>query len=273
MKNKFFNFLGFKSEQKRNRVAVLVDGDNISSKLIPEVFNQIEKEGLGDVCIKNLYGNFLHPAMGDYKYAVTKYRMLPIHQFSFVKGKNTTDFEIVMDAMEIMYKDLADTICLVSSDSDFRGLSIRLQNEGKIKVYGFGTDKTSENFREACTGFFCIGSSTETVDGSDIKAIMPSLVDAVKNNKDPDRWSYLPKVGDNLKRILPDFDVKKFGFKTMKKMFESLHDSFELEIRKNNGMEQCFVRVKTEVQIDQTQTSNSYERDIEGYSFEDQFVY
>lgn len=72
---------------------------------------------------------------------------------SFVK--NATDGFMIIDAMDLLYTNRFDAFCLVSSDSDFTALAIRLKEQGSI-VYGFGKKNTPEAFRNACTRFIYV---------------------------------------------------------------------------------------------------------------------
>lgn len=54
--------------------------------------------------------------------------------------------------MDLLYTRRFDGFCLVSSDSDFTGLAVRIREEG-LMVYGFGEQKTPEAFRNACHKF------------------------------------------------------------------------------------------------------------------------
>jgi hypothetical protein len=54
--------------------------------------------------------------------------------------------------MDLLYTRRFDGFCLVSSDSDFTGLALRIREEGLL-VYGFGERKTPEAFRNACHRF------------------------------------------------------------------------------------------------------------------------
>ena len=61
----------------------------------------------------------------------------PIQQYGYTTGKNSTDSAMIIDAMDILYSGNCDGFVLVSSDSDFTRLAIRLREAG-MKVYGMG---------------------------------------------------------------------------------------------------------------------------------------
>lgn len=74
-----------------------------------------------------------------------------MHQFSFTTGKNATDGFMIIDAMDLLYTNWFDGFVIVSSDSDFTSLAIRLKEQG-MKVYGIGQGQTPESFKNACCG-------------------------------------------------------------------------------------------------------------------------
>jgi len=75
-----------------------------------------------------------------------------VQQFAYTTGKNATDSTLIIDGMDLLYTRRFDGFCLVSSDSDFTGLALRIREEG-LTVYGFGERKTPEAFRNACHKF------------------------------------------------------------------------------------------------------------------------
>ena len=62
---------------------------------------------------------------------------------------------MIIDAMDILYSGNCDGFVLVSSDSDFTRLAIRLREAG-MKVYGMGEKKTPKPFIVACDKFVYI---------------------------------------------------------------------------------------------------------------------
>lgn len=79
-------------------------------------------------------------------------RLKPAQQFANTTGKNSTDSTMIIDAMDLLYTRRFDGFCIVSCDSDFTGLVLRILEEG-LMVYGFGEEKTPDAFRKACHKF------------------------------------------------------------------------------------------------------------------------
>ena len=135
------------------RLALLIDADNISPSLTGEIFKRVYS--LGNPNVRRAYGMvncFSSPDSGWAK-VLRAYGVVARPQVSNVAGKNVADIALVIDAMEILYKNTCDGICIVSSDSDFSALAAKIREGGKA-AYGMGGQKTPESFRMACTRFF-----------------------------------------------------------------------------------------------------------------------
>lgn len=141
------------STDKTNpRLAVLIDADN-TFKVIPmidELFEEISK--FGDVSVRRIYADWTSEHVKLWKPVLPKHAIQPMQQYANTKGKNATDSALIIDAMDLLYTAPLDGFCIVSSDSDFTRLAIRLREAGKL-VYGFGEEKTPESLRAACNQF------------------------------------------------------------------------------------------------------------------------
>lgn len=134
------------------RLAVLIDADNTFKviDLIDELFEEISK--FGDASIRRIYGDWTQNQLSRWKEILPKHAIQPIQQYANTKGKNATDSALIIDAMDLLYTAPLDGFCIVSSDSDFTRLAIRLRESGKL-VYGFGEKKTPESLQAACNEF------------------------------------------------------------------------------------------------------------------------
>ena len=144
------------SNDKSNpRLAVLIDADNTSSviPIINELFEEISK--FGDASVRRIYGDWTQSQLNRWKELLPTHAIQPIQQYANTKGKNATDSALIIDAMDLLYTAPLDGFCIVSSDSDFTRLAIRLRESGKL-VYGFGEQKTPESLRAACNQFIYI---------------------------------------------------------------------------------------------------------------------
>ena len=102
--------------------------------------------------MKRIYGDFTLSTSSSWKKVLQRYAIKPVQQFAYTTGKNATDSTLIIDAMDLLYTRKFDGFCLITSDSDFTGLAMRLREEG-LTVLGFGEKKTPEAFRNACHKF------------------------------------------------------------------------------------------------------------------------
>ena len=128
-------------------LALLIDGDNASPKIVNGLLAEVAKYGVASV--RRIYGDWTKPNLGGWKSCLLEHSIQPIQQFAYTTGKNATDTAMVIDAMDLLYSGRFDGFCIVSSDSDFTRLAQRLRESGQI-VYGFGEHKTPKSFVAAC---------------------------------------------------------------------------------------------------------------------------
>jgi uncharacterized LabA/DUF88 family protein len=135
------------------RLAVLIDADNVPYSNIKEMLEEIAK--YGTPTFKRIYADWTKPTVSGWKGVLLESAITPIQQYSYTSGKNATDSAMIIDAMDILYSGRVDGFCIVSSDSDFTRLAIRLREAG-MKVFGLGQKKTPVPFISACDKFIYI---------------------------------------------------------------------------------------------------------------------
>lgn len=153
MKQEFPEFAG--AAYLGTRVAVLVDGENVSQALAGQII--MKSLGFGQLIIKRVYGNAVKMPKWD---AAPGFRLM--HSGT---GKNATDLLLTVEAMALAYGGQADTLVIVSSDRDFTHLAVHLREKG-LRVVGMGEAKASEGFRKSCTTFVVLGQLPMTADGA-----------------------------------------------------------------------------------------------------------
>ncbi|MDR0560559.1 MAG: NYN domain-containing protein [Prevotellaceae bacterium] len=136
--------------QEIKKIAVLVDGDNAESRLIEQILGEAGK--YGKVTIKRIYGDWSKTTMKSWIDKLNTFAIRPIQKFAYTTGKNSTDTELIIDAMDILRSHLVDGFCIVSSDSDYTGLANRIREEG-LFIMGIGRGHTPEAFVKACETF------------------------------------------------------------------------------------------------------------------------
>ena len=224
-------------------LAVLIDGDNIPSKYVKEMLEEIAK--YGNPGIKRIYGDWTKPSLIKWKEVLLKNAITPVQQYGYTTGKNATDSAMIIDAMDILYSGKANGFCLVSSDSDFTRLAIRLREAG-MTVFGIGERKTPDPFIVSCDKFIYLEilHSDRKDDAypnaknnkSKIDKITPKVVDLILSTiadvEDEEGWAYLGEVGTLLQKKQPNFDARNYGFRKLTPLVKSI-DKIEIGSRKN----------------------------------------
>lgn len=139
-------------------VALFIDADNAPSRKLADVLTELEK--LGTVSIRRAYGNWSTESLRPWRKVLHEHAVQPIQQFDLIKGKNATDMAMTIDVMDVLYTKPVDVFCLMSSDSDFTPLIMRLRSEGK-QVIGFGGPQSAAPFISACSKFHHFDSSPQ----------------------------------------------------------------------------------------------------------------
>ncbi len=209
------------SDEKIEKLAVLIDADNAQPSIIENLLSEIAKYGTASV--KRIYGDWTVPSLKSWKDILLQYSIQPVQQFGYTTGKNATDSAMIIDAMDLLYTRNFNGFCIVSSDSDFTKLASRIRESGLL-VYGFGEHKTPSAFVSACDKFIY----TEVLRGktddkqaiakrssSELKQdtkLVNLLRNAVEASSDDSGWAQLGPVGSNIAKQSPDFDPRNYGY-------------------------------------------------------------
>ena len=230
-----------------DNIALLIDTDNSSYKKIDLILSEIAK--YGTVTIRRAYGNFASSYIKGWSSVLHEYAIKPIQQFDYTKGKNATDIAMTIDAMDLIYSNKIDAFCVVSSDSDFTPLVMRILAEGK-KVYGFGYKKTPKPFVNACSNFLYLENleeekkekSTKEFKNSKLedRKLINLLRNAVAMTEDTDGWARISQIGQNISNQT-SFDPRNYGFKKLSDLIKAM-DIFE--IKKDFTNNQYYVRIR-----------------------------
>lgn len=247
-------------ERKDLKLAILIDADNIPYANIKGMLAEIAKIGIPT--IKRIYGDWTKPTVSGWKQPLLAHAITPIQQYSYTTGKNATDSAMIIDAMDILHNGKVDGFCLVSSDSDFTRLAIRLRESGML-VVGLGEKKTPLPFIVACDKFIYIEilEKLEEPEGYDKhhpdekdKAISPIddviiqlLKDTTSDLADDEGWAFLGDIGNLLIKKTPDFDPRNYGFSKLTPLIESQDQHFEIDQRITDKSQSklVYVRVKS----------------------------
>jgi len=254
------------------KLAVLIDADNVPYSNVKGMMEEIAKYGTPTT--KRIYADWTRPNAGGWKAVLLEHAITPIQQYSYTFGKNSSDSAMIIDAMDLLYSDKVDGFCIVSSDSDFTRLAVRLRESG-MKVIGIGEKKTPNSFIAACDRFVYI----EVLDGAVKKKAPKEITDATDPKKntgkvaektpqkalnkvdvqtieliestiddigDDDGWAFLGDVGNLIVRKKPEFDPRNYGFSKLTPMLKSLTDILEIDERESDkkGIKHVYVRLK-----------------------------
>ena len=247
------------------KLAVLIDADNISPKYVKVILD--EAASFGIAAVKRIYGDWSDPRLKSWRDVLLNNSIIPMQQYSYTSGKNATDSAMIIDAMDLLYSGNLDGFCIVSSDSDFTRLAARLREAGKL-VIGMGESKTLGPFVKACDQFkyldLILGHQEEeeaaptATDEAEAAALAQAGDDTAINRDSVARlvrgmidemddgtgWVRTSRVGDQLIKRYPDFDVRNFGSKSLNKFLASFP---EMEVEERilaNGNPIQFVRVR-----------------------------
>lgn len=233
-------------------LAVLIDADNVPRNCLKNVMEEIAI--YGTPTIKRIYGDWTSPNLNGWKMPLLENAITPIQQYSYTTGKNSTDSAMIIDAMDILYNSRPDGFVIVSSDSDFTRLAIRLREAGK-RVIGIGEKKTPGPFIAACDKFIYIevimstGSdkpeadkNVKTVDRSHPKtngkpksnkvpeSVVALIAGSISDLSSDDEYVFMGELGNLLLKKQPDFDHRNFGFKSLSALIKSI-DRFSIDFR------------------------------------------
>ncbi len=232
----------------KRRIAMLIDGDNAQPSQMKAALAEVGKHGVA--VTRRVYANWTVSGKSAWKAAIHANGMLPVQQFAYVSGKNATDIALVIEAMDLLHSGTVEGFCIVSSDSDYTRLAIRIREAGMF-VMGIGRSTTPEPFVAACEVFIQTDSlaggdkskqsktATNKADTAKPKAAnnnpsedgwVETVAQAIANTKKrPDGWATLVAVGTQIKQIDPNFNCKDYGYKQLGLLIKSQPDSFSVQ--------------------------------------------
>lgn len=228
------------------RLAVLIDADNVPYANVKEMLEEISKNGTPT--IKRIYGDWTKPTLSGWKNVLLDNAITPIQQYSYTSGKNSSDSALIIDAMDILYSEKVNGFCIVSSDSDFTRLATRLREAG-MTVIGIGEKKTPQPFISSCNKFIYIeilkvkelvneatttrrkktNATEKPLTKIDVKTIK-LIEDSVDDLADESGWTFLGNLGNLISKKKPDFDPRNYGFTKLYPLIKHI-GKFEIDER------------------------------------------
>lgn len=233
----------------RKRIALLIDCDNVSHKSIEGVLEELAK--LGMVNVRHAHGDWNNPSLSGWIDKLHPHAIRPMQQFAYTKGKNATDSAMIIDAMDLLYSKSVDAFALMTSDSDFTPLVLRLLESG-FPVYGFGEKKTPQPFVDACSPFIYtenLVSEKEDKADSSQQATQPTkknraqlrkdatlvklLRTAVEQTSEDDDWAHMSRVGHYISNN-SSFSPRNYGYKKISDLIKAT-ELFDIDMRKDGS--------------------------------------
>ncbi|HEX8979933.1 MAG TPA: NYN domain-containing protein [Parasulfuritortus sp.] len=239
-------------------IALLIDADNSPASKIAEILDELANYGV--INIRRAYGNWKSPHLKGWEAVLHDYAIQPMQQFAYTKGKGATDAAMIIDAMDLLYTKSLNGFCLVSSDSDFTPLVMRIRANG-LKVFGFGEKKTPEPFVNACSKFLYLENlgglepappavaadaklvgaletaepataaspaaakhATEKMGAKELRSntrLVNMLRKAVEASADDEGWAGLGAVGQHISKQA-SFDSRNYGYTKLKDLFQAI---------------------------------------------------
>jgi uncharacterized protein (TIGR00288 family) len=234
------------------KIALLIDCDNVSHQSIEGVLQELAKYGA--VNVRHAHGNWNGPQLSGWIEKLHANAIRPVQQFAYTSGKNATDASMIIDAMDLLYSGNVDAYALMTSDSDFTPLVMRILEAG-LPVFGFGERKTPTPFVNACSQFIYtenlreeIEQQDETVNGGSPKptvetkwgrnqlrgdtVLVRTLRTAVEQTADDDGWAHLGRVGQYISNN-SSFSPVNYGYKKLSDLIRA-SELFEISMRDKN---------------------------------------
>ncbi|MCL1983326.1 MAG: NYN domain-containing protein [Clostridiales bacterium] len=254
-----------------DKIAVLIDADNAQLKALKAILDEISK--YGRIIVKKAYGDWKNPSLKNWEDELKQLAIKPEQQFAYTKGKNATDFALVIDAMDLLYTNNYNAFVIVCSDADYTPLAIRLRETGAY-IFGVGEDKTPTAFRNSCDSFLltkhlldkpeepaeevvaassaaeepvseeaaAAGADSVSYDLSEIHKLLKA---ASETYQDDDGWVNAATAGNYIRRARPDFELKAYGFSKLSDLLNKHKNMYEVKKQSNGKLKICSYKMKS----------------------------
>lgn len=222
------------------RLVLLVDADNAPAKMVGGVVAEMNK--YGRPVVRRAYGDFTGPRGEAWAETFVRHALVPRHLGFSGMGKNAADIALVIDAMDLLHTGAYDGFVIVSSDSDFANLAIRIR-EQNLECYIFGSEKAPERLKQACSRFFYLenlrfGPLNDVANSrlkpmravGDAQSIIKSAIASLI--KQPGDWVQIDVLESELERRTTDFDTRTYGHTRLKDLLVALKRPFIVDTSK-----------------------------------------
>ena len=252
-------------------IAMFIDADNTRLGKLEEVIREVS--AFGRIVVKRAYGNWKKEVLKNWEQEIKRLAIHANQQFDYVSGKNATDMALTIDAMDMLYRGIYDAFVIVASDSDYTPLAVRIHESG-VFVIGVGEKKTPTAFRNACDEFIFLenlgtkeddpalietpaaamqiaepslpaaadsvsedAETEEEAEASDIgiEKVHDLLKVASEKYEDEDGYTNVAAAGTFIKRTMPEFDARTYGYKKLPELIAAFPELYEIKRFQGKG--------------------------------------
>ena len=211
---------------RKPRVAVLIDAENVSGRLVGKAMSVAQESGR--VVLKRAYGTMSLLQSGSWNTVLKPWGIEPVACVGYVAGKNSSAIRLVVDAMKVLSEQSADVFVIVSGDSDFIPLVREIRAAGRY-AYGVGSPCSPEAYRLACDGFYMAearaglsrgspegGSARRGRNGAVIdETVLEATVESMRTLEPEGGWCDVSRLCNQIRKRIPDFTPKRYGCSNM----------------------------------------------------------
>ena len=201
------------------KIAVFIDGDNISYCDVTYIMKEISNYGNINIC--NVYGDWSCKDLKKWLFAARDNGIITI-QCDKISGKNSTDIKMCIDIMNVLYNiPHISLYYIVTSDNDFRHVISEIKKMNK-KIHCIGSKYVNNSLVKICDKYTKIEIltknrkkiSTIKKSNNEIKNEILSILD------DSSEEVNLSLIKDILQRKY-NFDYREYGYLSMKNFIKS----------------------------------------------------
>lgn len=258
-----------------SKIAILIDADNAQASKMEDILKDVST--YGRIVTKRAYANWTKPMLKPWENVVKRFAIGTIQQFDFASGKNASDMILTIDAMDLLHTEKYDCFVIVSSDSDFTTLAIKIHESG-VFVIGYGNKQTVDSFRNACDEFNYVEDLSEdandkylnddsednpiqtkegmsdlslnanvnrTEDGKITIEELDNLLRKVEErNAEDDGFVNVSSAGSYIKRVHSDFNILTLGYNKLPEYLRDNEEKYVVEERQGKGVKLIMYKSK-----------------------------
>jgi uncharacterized protein (TIGR00288 family) len=215
----------------KDKFAVFIDAENLTSWIKDDGPAKLLKDlsSIGQVIVRRAYGKWTNSNLNQLQEILNRNGFELLHNFHPVSGKNSSDIQMTVDAMEYALKlNDVDWFVLATGDSDFSPLFRKLREIGK-EVIGIGPKSPlSECVKTSCSRYIytfqdkALEEDVIALEKEDAEDLLESILSKT------DSPINLSSLKNQMLQVDSAFNEKRLGFKNFSSYVESM-DFLKLE--------------------------------------------